>query len=199
MSGTDAEKEYYKFFQKKYYKIAETQDSWVQEALRTKQLRLNSGLITYWPECKRNRTGYIEGTSKIYNLPIQSLATAEIIPVAVFGLWQELKRRNMKSFLVNTVHDSAILEVHPDEVLEVQDIAVRAFAGFVYDYLNDIYDIQFNVPLGTGLKVGKHWNEPDGELSSYINTNGTFLHCVVLDKDELKYTPECPYEFKEEA
>lgn len=191
-SGTDAEQEYYKAFQEKYKGIANAQKSWVQEVVRTKSLRLVSGLIAYWPDAKRQGSGWVTNTPQIYNLPVQSLATAEIIPIAVTKLWHDLKKHNMQSFLVNTVHDSAIAEIHPDEVLEFQDLSVRAFSDFVYKYLETVYNIQFNVPLGAGLKIGKHWGEADHELADKIYQSGTFQDCSENDKGELKYVPDLP-------
>lgn len=192
LSGTDAEQEYYRAFQEKYKGIADTQKGWVNEVVRTKQLRLASGLIAYWPDAKRQGSGWVTNTPQIYNLPVQSLATAEIIPIAVTKLWHDLKRNNMESFLCNTVHDSAIAEVHPDEVLQFQDLAVRAFSGFVYKYLKTVYNIQFNVPLGAGLKIGYHWGEGDEEVAKYIQENGTFKEVCEYDKAELKYVPPLP-------
>lgn len=191
-SGTEAEKQYYEAFKKKYNGIAKTQEGWVNEVARTKQLRIASGLIVYWPDAKRTQTGWVNNSTQIYNLPIQSLATAEIIPIAVTKLWHDLKKHNMKSFLVNTVHDSAIAEIHPDEVLEFQDISVRAFSEFVYKYLETVYNIQFNVPLGAGLKIGKHWGEADHELAEHIYNNGTFKDVAENDDGELKYVPALP-------
>jgi len=194
LSGTDAEQEYYKAFQEKYNGIASTQESWVREVVRTKQLVLASGLIAYWPDAKRTPSGWVTNTPQIYNLPVQSLATAEIIPIAVTKLWHDLKSNNMRSFLCNTIHDSAISEVHPDEVLQFQDLSVRAFSEFVYKYLKTVYNICFNVPLGAGLKLGKNWGEGDEEIAKYVMENGTFKDVCEYDKGELKYVPPLPQE-----
>lgn len=191
-SGTEAEKEYYEAFKKKYNGIAKTQEGWVNEVAKTKQLRIASGLIVYWPDAKRTPTGWVNNSTQIYNLPIQSLATAEIIPIAITKLWHDLKDNNMESFLCNTVHDSGIAEIKPSEVLQFQDISVRAFSEFVYKYLETVYNIQFNVPLGAGLKIGYHWGEGDEEVARYIQENGTFKDVCEYDKAELKYVPALP-------
>lgn len=191
-SGTKAEQEYYTAFQEKYAGIANAQKSWVQEVVKTKQLRLVSGMIAYWPDAKRQGSGWVTNTPQIYNLPVQSLATAEIIPIAVTKLWHDLKANKMQSFLCNTVHDSGIAEIHPEEVLEFQDLSVRAFSEFVYKYLETVYNIQFNVPLGAGLKIGKHWGEADYDLADYIYKNGTFQDVAENDDGELKYVPTLP-------
>ena len=193
MSGTDAEKTYYKAFQEKYKGIYSTQEGWVLEVLRHKKLRLASGLICYWPDTARTRTGYITNTPKIYNLPVQSLATAEIIPVALVKLWHDMKAAETKSFIVNTIHDSAIMEIHKDETKLIQDLSVEAFTTFVYDYLDKIYNIQFNVPLGVGLQIGKFWSQPDSEIADNLLKLSN-IKDKENDKGDLKYVPVCPYQ-----
>lgn len=90
---------------------------------------------------------------------MQGFATADIIPIALTYLWHALREAGLRSFIVNTIHDSAVLEVHPDEVEEVRKIAVKCFTTDVYNYLEMVYNIHFNVPLGTGFKAGKYWTE----------------------------------------
>jgi len=63
------------------------------------------------------------------------------------------------SFIVNTVHDSAILELSPDEKETVYELAVKAFTVDVYEFLYKVYGIEFNVPLGTGFTSGECWTE----------------------------------------
>ncbi len=107
------------------------------------------------------RSGYVTNTTQICNYSVQGFATADIIPIALTYLWHALRVAGVQSFIVNTIHDSAVLEVHPDEVDIVREIAVKCFTTDVYTYLKEVYNIEFNVPLGTGFKAGKHWTEGD--------------------------------------
>lgn len=157
-SGTDAEVAYYTAFKKKYPGIGAAQESWKQEAVRTDRLRLASGLILYFPNTKVARDGYVTNSTQICNYPVQSLATAEIIPIAVVYMWHYMRLNKLRSFLVNTVHDSAISEIHPEEVDHVRTIGEHSFTSEVYNYLEKVYGIKFNVPLGTGFKAGTHWS-----------------------------------------
>ena len=65
----------------------------------------------------------------------------------------------MESFLVNTVHDSAISELHPDEAAEFTELCKYSFTHLVYHYLKEVYDVEFNVPLGVGVKIGPNWGK----------------------------------------
>ena len=159
---TDKQKEYSKFFRNKYSGISSTQEGWTYEVLKNKQLVTPWGMIYHWPDCKvEGKYGYIKYTTSIYNYPVQGLATAEIIPIAVVYLWHRMKAAGMTSFLVNTIHDSVIAELNPEEIELYEKLAVQSLTTDVYKYLNNIYHIQFDVPLGVGIKIGDHWNEAE--------------------------------------
>lgn len=164
-SGTKKEQEYYRAFREKYPGITQTQQDWINQALLHKEVRMPWNVIWKYPNARMTSSGYVQETPSICNYPVQSLATAEIIPVALIKLWHEMKARKMQSFLVNTIHDSAIAELHPDERELFGSIAVQSFTQYVYYYLKEVYDLEFNVPLGAGLKVGTHWSE--GEEVKY--------------------------------
>ena len=169
-SGTKKQKKWYAAFKERYKGIAETQEGWVEEVLATGRLITPWGMRYYWPRAKRGHDGYVNVKSSVYNYPVQALATAEIIPVAVQALWQRLNGCDGVR-MVNTVHDSVILEVHPDSVDHVREQAIEAFGNDVYTYLREVYDYEFTVPLGCGVTVGTHWSE-GAEESYNIWPNG---------------------------
>ena len=176
-SGTKKEKAYYEAFKQKYAKIAATQEGWRDEVLRTKQLRMPWGLRAYWPGCKMTSSGYIEHTTEIYNLPIQSFATADIIPVSlVYSYWlaQDLDVR-----IINTVHDSLVADVHEDDLERFRDVLHDAFLRRTYVYLERVYGMEMNVPLGLGINVADHWGE--GKEETYSEPYKTVLG---IDKPE---------------
>lgn len=160
-SGTKAEVTYYDAFKAKYTGVAAAQQTWIDEVLSKKKLLTCTGLEFFWPDTKMQRSGFVTNTQSICNYPVQSLATADIIPIAITRLWHDLKSSSTESFLVNTVHDSAIMEINPAECDLVRGLSEHAFTSYVYFYLNAVYDISFNVPLGTGFKAGVHWSEGD--------------------------------------
>lgn len=168
-SGTKNEKRYYEFFQKKYNGVADTQQEWVYEVLRNKSLITCSGLEFFWPDTRVSHGGYITNKESIYNYPIQSLATAEIIPVAVVYLWHRIRDNNLRMFMTNTVHDSAIIELPEEEAGIFKKIGNQAFIDDVYKYLHKVYGIEFNVPLGTGIKISKYWSDTKKEVKTTID------------------------------
>jgi hypothetical protein len=86
---------------------------------RDKKLVTEWGLRYYWPYAKRDpRNGYVNVTTAVCNYPVQALATAEIIPIALVYLWHRIGAEGLDGFMriVNTVHDSCPTEVHPDHI-----------------------------------------------------------------------------------
>lgn len=163
-SGTNKEKAYYKAFREKYKDIYKTQKGWTLDVARDKQLRIASGLIFYWPNTRISADGYVSGTPSIFNYPIQSFATADIIPLTLALVWHELVDVP-GAFLVNTVHDSIIGEVGSENLAKYVDVLVRSFTETIYDMLERLYGIRFSMPLGVAIKAGSHWAE--GEERKY--------------------------------
>jgi DNA polymerase family A len=157
--GTPEQERWYKTFRQRYPELAATQQNWVNEVVRTKRLVTPWGLRFYWPHAKMSQSGYVNVTASVYNYPVQSLATAEIIPIAVVYLWHRLRHLDDKVMLVNTVHDSVVAELHPDAADEFRELVKTAFTDDVYSYLGRVYGIDFDVPLGSECKIGTHWSE----------------------------------------
>ena len=168
-SGTDAERAYYTAFKEKYSGITRIQQVWLDEAMKHKSVTLPWGMQFFFPNTKYTRKGYQVDSTQICNYPIQSFATAEIIPIAIVYTWHLMKAANMRSFLVNTVHDSVIAESPPEEREQLDRIFIESFTTRVYTYLEEVYGYTFKVALGVGIKRGSHWNE--GEEANYDVVN----------------------------
>lgn len=163
-SGTEAERAYYTAFKEKYSGVAEEQTRWIAEVVRTKSLRLASGLRLYWPHARYSSSGYVDGQAQICNAPVQSLATAEMMPVAITYMWHYMKAEGMQSFMVSTIHDSVVSELHPDEEELYKKLAVKSFTTDCYSYLETVYGLKWDVPMGVGIKIGEYWGEGDEEV-----------------------------------
>lgn len=166
--GSKKQERWYSEFRKRYKGIADTQDDWIEEVVRTKRLITPWGLRYYWPYAKRSgHQGYVNVTTAVCNYPVQALATAEIIPIALVYLWHRIGAEGFddRIRIVNTVHDSAPTEVHPEAVEDFRRLAKQAFTKDVYVYLARVYKMDFKVPLGVGIKVGEFLGE--GKEESY--------------------------------
>ena len=156
-SGTRGEQAYYKAFGMKYHNLKATQDDWCIEVEMNKVLELPWGMRFYWPRARYDAQGWLNVKTNVYNTPIQSFATADIVPIGLTYAWH--RARESEIMLVNTVHDSIEAEFPENERELFNDIVVQALVHDVYAYLDTVYDVQMTVPLGVEIVVGKNWGE----------------------------------------
>lgn len=158
-SGTPRERRYIDYFTKRYNGIFDTQTRWTMEAARNKYIVTETGSRFYFPEATVQERGYVAGTTKIFNYPIQQLATGDIIPLVLVLLWHLCAGFDDDCVILNTVHDSIVADVS-DNVLEAYKQRVKwAFTTGVLEMLKRLYGIEFTVPLGVGIKVATHWSD----------------------------------------
>lgn len=160
-SGTAAEQRYYAAFREKYAAIYEVQSGWTKQVLYSpdKCLTTITGLRFYFPGTKQRASGYVENTPSIFNYPVQSFCTAEVIPVAVVYFWHRARAAGYDWHLKNTVHDSVVVDIPDDqETLDkFKQCGLQCFTHDVYRYMKAVYDIEIDVPLGAGFNIGKRW------------------------------------------
>ena len=166
-SGTKREIEYYEAFRAKYSKVYKMQMGWVHSVLKHGWLRIASGLKFYWPDTRMTNDGYITNTPSIFNYPIQSFATADIIPVSMVLLFWEIRAQGIDALLLNTVHDSVVADVAKKDLDRYEETVVRCFLDGTYRYLDKVYGVKMYVPLGVGCKAGSHWGEGEERVYSY--------------------------------
>ena len=103
----------------------------------------------YLPELSsRNFNIRSFGERMAMNTPIQGSA-ADIIKVAMVKVYDELKKRELKSSLILQVHDELIIETHKDELEEVKTL------------LKDLMEnaVKLSVPLKVDMETGESWYE----------------------------------------
>jgi hypothetical protein len=157
--------EYYKYFRERYTGISSVQQRWADEVLQSESSRLRTvwGLEYFYPHTRLKNDGTVTNFTNICNYPVQGLATAEIIPIAVVYFWHRTRGTGIS--LVNTIHDSILATFQREKAALFTDIAKCSLIEDVYDYLRRVYGIRFTIPLGAGIKVSSHWSE--GEEVKY--------------------------------
>lgn len=179
----EAEKEYAEAFAAKYYGIREEQQLWINKVADKKELVTAYGMRFYWPTAAMQRDGWVTFTNEIVNVPIQGLATAECIPIALVHFWH--KARHLRAHLFNTVHDSGIVRVHKEDRDEVEEIAKVAMTTDVYNFLREVYGYETgSCPLGVGFKVGTHWGVSDTEVIYDVWNDGNERKTVEQNKSK---------------
>ena len=82
------------------------------------------------------------------NMPLQG-SSADIIKLAMINVYNRLKRENLKSQLILTIHDELIIDAYISEQEKVKEILVNEMQNAV----------KLSVPLTVSAGIGKTWYE----------------------------------------
>ena len=151
---TAAEAAYYEHFTDKYTGVASWHSKLAKEAISTQKIVTPSGREFAFPNVVRKPNGRVSYFTQIKNYPVQSFATADIVPIALLHIDKLLD--NMQSCVVNTVHDSIVIDVHPEEQNKVIDIINKTNEDLP-NLITLRWGIKFNVPLLLESKIGDNW------------------------------------------
>jgi len=140
-----------------YEGLAEWHDKLRSRVLNEGFLQLPSGRQLAWDNVQRMQNGSVTYATQIVNYPVQSFATADIVPLACVRAHRKfMQNPHLKSKMVLTVHDSIVVDIYPGEVDEVKEILVYAMEG-VADELKKRYSYEMVLPLAIEIKSGSNW------------------------------------------
>ena len=149
-----AEAAYYKLFVYKYKGIAAWHKKLGDEALRFNKITNVSGRQYAFPNVRRRDNGMPSHFTMIKNYPVQGFATGDIVPIVLNELHELLQPYN--SVVVNSVHDSMVVDIHPDEEQQVIDI-IELLNNDINALVKKTYNVEMNVPLLLEAKIGSNW------------------------------------------
>lgn len=130
-----------------YPKVKEYMNLNIQNAKLDGYVKTYYGRIRRIPEIKAsNYQTRAFGERVAMNMPLQGSAS-DIIKLAMVRLNLELKKNNMKSLLILTIHDELILDVYPGEEVLAGNVLKESMENVV----------KFEVPLLVELSSGKTW------------------------------------------
>ena len=151
---TPAEAKYYEQFTKKYKGIALWHSRLAKEVLNDGKITTPSGRQFSFPNVERKQNGTVTYFTQIKNFPVQSFATADIVPIVLLDIEKQLNK--LQSCIVNTVHDSIVIDVHPDEIQDILGV-IENINKKLKDLVDKHFNICFNVPLLLEAKIGDNW------------------------------------------
>ena len=126
--------------------------------LRNGIVKIPSGREFLFTNVKRLRNGRVTNATAIVNYPVQSFATADIVPLACIRAFKRFKELGLKSKLVLTVHDSIVVDCCPDELTEVRDALKWAMMG-VAEEVKSRFGYDMALPLDIEISFGPNWME----------------------------------------
>jgi DNA polymerase-1 len=121
----------------------------VEQALNDGYVTTITGRVRYIPELHSSNVQVRNaGERMTLNTPIQG-SSADIIKIAMIGIYNELKIKGYKSLMILQVHDDLLLEVPLDEK--------EAIISVVKDKMENA--TKLDVPLLIDVKIGDNWGE----------------------------------------
>ena len=156
--GTPNEMAYYRDFMDKYPRLAKWHEDLQAEAITEGSVTLYTGQQFAFPGTERLASGAASNAPAIKNYPVQGLAGGCIMPLALIRLQSAFSKKGIKSLIINTVHDSVVIDVYPGEEDIVSKLAHRAMSD-VTSTFESYYDVKWDVPFGVDLEMGYNWLE----------------------------------------
>lgn len=153
-SGTEQEREYYRAFTSTLYpKIGVWHNRLSEEAISKHIIQTETGRQFIFPDVERGWNGKATRMTQIVNYPVQSFATADLAPAATYRLNMEIRNLGLKSRIVLLVHDSVVVDCHPDEI-DIVNSLCRQLGKFAEEEATKRWGITMFVPLGCEVKLG---------------------------------------------
>jgi|TARA_R110000822_G_scaffold16881_6_gene57031 DNA polymerase-1 len=90
----------------------------------------------------------------IKNYPVQGFATGDVVPVVLNEM--DARLNSFQSCIVNSVHDSMVIDVHPNEKDQVLQI-ITDINECLDSLIEQAYNVKMNVPLLLEAKIGPNW------------------------------------------
>jgi len=152
---TPSEASYYENFLVKYKGIASWHRDLATEVMTHGYVTTPSGRQFEFPNTKRLPSGKITNFTMVKNYPVQSFA-ADIVQTTLLLLERNMRSKDLKSILVNSVHDSAVIDVYPNEeanVVKTVEETIEQLPSAIFARFN----VTLDVPLVLEPKSGKNW------------------------------------------
>ena len=153
-------KNYYTRFFEIYQGLGSYHKRLTDGVMKHGHIEIFSGRQFFWPNETRNRNGRTKHYTQQVNYPVQSAATADIVPLSCIRAHRKFKELNLQSKLILTVHDSIVVDCHPDEEEQVKEVLTWAMEG-VTEEATERWGYEFVLPLKIEISRGKNWLEQD--------------------------------------
>jgi DNA polymerase-1 len=146
---------YFKHFFVLYSGLAKYQKSLMDGVIRNGIVQTPSGRQYHWPNAKRYGNGRISNATQVVNYPVQGFGN-DLVQMACVRAYRRFKELDLKSLLILTVHDSIVVDTHPDEIDLVHDALTWAMTGVLKE-AETKWNYDFPLPLAIEIETGQTW------------------------------------------
>ena len=155
-TGTEDQQRYYRAFKEKYGGVSTWHEDLQREAVEKRVVTLPSGRQYAFPDARWTKYGTATHRTNICNYPVQGFATADLLPAALVRLDRLFIENNLQSVICNTVHDSIVIDCHPDE----KGICVKLMREAMLSLPEETvrrYGVEYDMPVEIEIKMGDNW------------------------------------------
>jgi hypothetical protein len=146
-----------------FYGIYEGIYGWHQTlmdgTLKNGTVETPSGRQYFWPNVARTKNKRVTNATQILNYPVQGFS-ADLVQLSCIRAFRLFKQHKLKSKLILTVHDSIVVDTHPDETEQVKLILTEAMTN-VGDEAEKLFNYKCIVPLDIEISGGINWLEQE--------------------------------------
>jgi len=146
---------YFKEFMKIYPGLAKYHKKLMDGVVKNGLIQTPSGRQYHWPNAKRYGNGSISNATQVKNYPVQGFGN-DLVQLSCVRAYRRFKELKLHSKLILTVHDSLVVDTHPDEIDTVAEVLTWAMSG-VLEEASERWDYEFVLPLGIEIETGKNW------------------------------------------
>lgn len=158
----DMQQRVYDFLKTEYHRLFDCLEDMRQQAMRDSRITDYYGKTNNLLDILVYRNKWAVGRSGA-NSPIQGLSSHIAFEITLY-IWRRLI--GMRSLCLFGVHDSVVLDVHPDEFDEVIQIVKDAFANLWNTRIKDI-PLFKQLPMRGDLVIARSWGASDDANEAY--------------------------------
>lgn len=156
MDEPDYIQQYFKDFFVIYSGHAKWQEEQCKVAMNTGIVTIPSGRQYAFPGVVRLHGGRFKHQTRVVNYPVQGFATADIVPLSCVRALRLFRKHSLQSKLIITVHDSIVVDCHPDEKDLVAAILEEAMTN-IPDEMMERWGYTPVLPFKIGIEDGPTW------------------------------------------
>ncbi len=141
--------EFIALYFEKYPDVKEYIEKTKEQAKKLGYVQTVTGRRRYIPEINSINRQIREAAERMaINAPVQG-TSADIIKIAMINVYNEMKKRNLRSKMLLQIHDELLFEVPQEEIEEIKSLVTEIMPKA----------IKLCVPLKIDIKLGKNWGE----------------------------------------
>lgn len=138
-------------FYNKYSGVAKWHTALMSEASSTGRIRMPTGRFYDFNSTQRGRD-LVWPRTKILNYPVQGLA-ADLMALARVSFARRFRANKITGCLVNTIHDSIVVDVPTHEVVKVCTLFEQVFNDIPMNF-ERVFGVKFNLPTKCEVSYG---------------------------------------------